>query len=67
MLRRELEVALLLVLGRDAGHLLMLQWVKVGREVGLIRRKEPHIRVLLVSLEHLLLLGLEHFDLLLKS
>jgi hypothetical protein len=45
----------------------MLQWVKVGREVGLIRRKEPHIRVLLVSLEHLLLLGLEHFDLLLKS
>jgi hypothetical protein len=67
LLRRELEVALLLVLGRDAGHLLMLQWVKVGREVGLIRRKEPHIRVLLVSLEHLLLLGLEHFDLLLKS
>jgi hypothetical protein len=58
----ELEITGL-VLRREA-HL-VLHGVEGTLHLSL--RKEPHVRVLLVGAQHLLLLGLQHLDLLLEG
>ena len=58
----ELEAGLLLELGRHSRRLLVLLQSKAGAG-----GEQTHGGVLLLSLHHLLLLGLQHLNLLLES
>jgi hypothetical protein len=67
LLRGELEVGLLLVLRGHTGELLVLHGVEIRLKMALVGRKDAHVGVLLLRVEHLLLLGLKQLDLLLES
>ena len=63
---RKLEITGLVLLRGNPHLLMLLHGVELPLHLALLGEK-PHVGVLLMSGQHLLLLSLQHFDLLLKS
>lgn len=66
LVTRKLEITGLVLLWGNPHLLMLLHGVVLPLHLTLLGEK-PHVGVLLMSGQHLLLLSLQHFDLLLKS